>query len=148
MINDYDLVPLCRQFASRFPGAFEWEYLVSGPEEFHVRITRRKATPETASRPGLPPWPPRGNRAAVVSPAAKATKPAADNPEVDARGLEPPEPMLRILSAVEALPAGGVLRARTDRRPIHLLPELEARGVQHESTEQADGSWITTLRRA
>jgi uncharacterized protein (DUF2249 family) len=55
--------------------------------------------------------------------------------------------MLRILSALEALASGGVLRARTDRRPIHLLPELEARGVRPESEEQSDGSWITTLRR-
>lgn len=149
LVNDHDPVPLYYQFAGQFPDAFEWEYLVAGPDEFHVKITRLKATPEPVRRPDLPPWPPRGNQVAAVSPkpepAVNAGEPNAC--EVDARGLEPPEPMLRILSALEALASGGVLRARTDRRPIHLLPELEARGVRHESEEQPDGSWSTTLRR-
>jgi Uncharacterized conserved protein len=136
LVNDHDPVPLYYQFAGQFPDAFTWEYLLAGPDEFHVRITRLKATPEPVRRPDLPPWPPRGNQVAGAGPL-----------EVDARGLEPPEPMMRILAALETLPAGGVLRARTDRRPIHLLPELEARGMRHESAEQADGSWITTLRR-
>lgn len=151
LVNDHDPVPLYYQFAGQFPDAFEWEYLVAGPDEFHVKITRLKATPEPVRRPDLPPWPPRGNQVAAAAaspnsePAVNAGEPNAC--EVDARGLEPPEPMLRILSALEALASGGVLRARTDRRPIHLLPELEARGVRPESEEQSDGSWITTLRR-
>ena len=102
-------------------------------------VSHSKAALAQVQGPNLPPWPPLGNQPA----AAKAEGP----PEVDARGLEPPEPMLRILSAVEGLAAGGVLRARTDRRPLHLLSELEARGVSHECQEQADGSWIITLRR-
>ena len=144
LVNDHDPVPLYYQFAGQFPGAFDWEYLVAGPDEFHVRITRLKATPEAARRPGLPPWPPSGNEPAGGAPAAAA----APLCEVDARGLEPPGPMLRILEAMDALPAGGVLRARTDRRPLHLIAELERRGVGHEGEEQADGSWITTLRHA
>ena len=152
LVNDHDPVPLYYQFAGQFPDAFKWEYLVAGPEEFHVRITRLKATPGPARRPDLPPWPPRGNQSpADAGEAGVATQThgqdACATTEVDARGLEPPEPMLRILSALETLPAGGVLRARTDRLPVHLLPELETRGVRHESTEQRDGSWIITLRR-
>lgn len=139
LVNDHDPVPLYYQFAGQFPGAFDWEYLMAGPEEFQVKITRLKATPEPTRKPDLPPWPPRGKACAA---------PANDAAEVDARGLEPPEPMLRILAAAEALAPGGALRARTDRRPVHLLPELEARGLRHECEEQADGTWITTLRRA
>lgn len=146
LVNDHDPVPLYYQFAGQFPDAFEWEYLVAGPDEFHVKITRLKATPEPVRRPDLPPWPPRGNQVAATA-ASPNSEPAVNAAEVDARGLEPPEPMLRILSALDTLASGGVLRARTDRRPIHLLPELEARGVRHESEEQSDGSWITTLRR-
>lgn len=135
LVNDHDPVPLYYQFAGQFPDAFSWEYLLAGPDEFQVKITRLKATPAPVSRPTLPPWPPAGNRR------------AEQFVEVDARGLEPPEPMTRILVALEALPTEGVIRARTDRRPIHLLAELDARRVRHESEEQPDGTWIITLRR-
>lgn len=143
LVNDHDPVPLYYQFAGQFPDAFAWEYLVAGPEEFQVKITRLKASSPQA--PKLPPWPPRGNVAPVAAPAPAVTP---DSSEVDARGLEPPEPMLRILNALEHLAPGGTLRARTDRRPLHLLPELDARGVRHASEECADGTWITTLQRA
>lgn len=66
---------------------------------------------------------------------------------VDARGLEPPEPMTRILAALEKLGAGGVLRATTDRRPVHLLGILDQRGFTHTGAAQADGSWVTEIRR-
>ena len=138
LVNDHDPVPLYYQFAGQFPEAFAWEYLVGGPDEFNVKITRLKATTPGAA-PKLPSWPPAGNRVAP---------PQGLFPEVDARGLEPPEPMIRILTALEQLPPGGTLRARTDRRPIHLLPELDSRGVRHVSEELADGSWISTLQRA
>lgn len=68
--------------------------------------------------------------------------------EVDARGLEPPQPMVRILESLTALPASAKLRARTDRRPVHLYPLLEARGFKGESEEQSDGSFLTHIERA
>ncbi len=67
--------------------------------------------------------------------------------EVDARGLEPPQPLVKILEAVENLAAGMELRARTDRRPMHLLAQLEERGLTSTCQEQADGSYLTTIRR-
>ncbi|MEK7706770.1 MAG: DUF2249 domain-containing protein [Verrucomicrobiota bacterium] len=67
--------------------------------------------------------------------------------DVDARGLEPPQPMVIILEALTALPAAAELRARTDRRPVHLHPLLETRGFTGESQEQSDGSFITHIRR-
>jgi uncharacterized protein (DUF2249 family) len=67
--------------------------------------------------------------------------------DVDARGLEPPQPMVKILEAVEALPSNGALRARTDRRPMHLYAQLEARGFTGQTEEQNDGSFITHIRR-
>lgn len=66
---------------------------------------------------------------------------------VDARGLEPPEPMVRILAALEKLPAGGMLRATTDRRPVHLLGILDQRGFAHTGAAQPDGSWVTEIKR-
>lgn len=67
--------------------------------------------------------------------------------DLDARGLEPPQPMVRILEAVAALPGGAVLRARTDRRPMHLYAHLEDRGLRADSEEQPDGSFVTHIRR-
>lgn len=131
LINDHDPIPLYYQFAGQYPGAFNWEYLPAADDEFRVRITRLADSPPVP----LPVRPP------VPSPAGP------NSSEVDARGLEPPEPMLRILNAVELLPVGATLRARTDRKPIHLLPELEARRIDYCHEEQPDGTWITTLRR-
>lgn len=68
--------------------------------------------------------------------------------EVDARGLEPPQPLVKILEAVATLPADAQLRARTDRRPMHLYPQLEERGFVGNTEEQADGSFLTHIRRA
>ena len=67
--------------------------------------------------------------------------------EVDARGLEPPQPLVKILEALAALPEGARLRARTDRRPMHLYAQLEERGFLGEGEEQPDGSFITHVRR-
>ena len=73
---------------------------------------------------------------------------AAQSPlEVDARGLEPPQPMVKILEALTSLPQGAALRARTDRRPVHLYPILESRGFRGNSEEQSDGSFITHICR-
>jgi uncharacterized protein (DUF2249 family) len=67
--------------------------------------------------------------------------------EVDARGLEPPQPLITIMEAVATLPEGVRLRAFTDRRPMHLYAELEQRGFHGESQEQPDGSFVTHISR-
>ena len=97
-------------------------------------------------------------RHAVGSPAeaAPASSPVRQNNgiapapaqivEVDARGLEPPQPMVKILEALVALPAGAELRARTERRPMHLYPHLEERGFTAATEEQPDGSFLTHIR--
>jgi uncharacterized protein (DUF2249 family) len=66
--------------------------------------------------------------------------------ELDARGLEPPQPMVKILEALANRPAGTEVRARTERRPMHLYAQLEGRGFQGESEEQPDGSFVTHIR--
>jgi uncharacterized protein (DUF2249 family) len=68
--------------------------------------------------------------------------------DVDARGLEPPQPLVVILEALANLPPGGEMRAHTDRRPLHLYAQLEDRGFTGETEEQHDGSFVTTIRRA
>jgi uncharacterized protein (DUF2249 family) len=67
--------------------------------------------------------------------------------EVDARGLEPPLPMIKILEAAASLRIGAELRGRTDRRPVHLYSQLEERGFAAQTEEQSDGSYLTHIRR-
>ncbi len=67
--------------------------------------------------------------------------------EVDVRGLEPPEPLVRILETVSTLPEGTTLIARTNRRPMFLYPQLEERGFTSQTEEQSDGSFIIQIRR-
>jgi uncharacterized protein (DUF2249 family) len=67
--------------------------------------------------------------------------------EVDARGLEPPGPMVTILEALATLPESAEMSARTDRRPMHLYAPVAERGFVCESEEQSDGSFITHIRR-
>ncbi len=66
--------------------------------------------------------------------------------KLDARGLEPPQPMQKILEAVATLPAGATLIAHTDRHPLLLYPLLEQRGFTYETTTQPDGSHVTQIR--
>lgn len=73
--------------------------------------------------------------------------PQEDILEVDARGLEPPQPMVTILEALATMPTNTLLRARTDRRPMHLYPQLEQRGFAAQTEEQTDGTYLTCIRR-
>jgi uncharacterized protein (DUF2249 family) len=143
LVNDHDPVPLYYQLMAQFPGAFSWEYLVSGPDEFQVKITRLHASPTNGAAG------PRG-----ASSEEKARAPAAvSQPEhsvlrLDARGLEPPEPLIRILNTLETLAVGTTLLAITDREPCHLFGEASQRGFSHKCLPQSDGSWATVLARA
>lgn len=47
---------------------------------------------------------------------------------LDNRGLQPPEPMVRILGALTTLPEDAELVVLMDRDPVLLYPELERRG--------------------
>ena len=58
--------------------------------------------------------------------------------ELDLIDLEPPEPMVRILEALEALQPGDVLFALLAREPVFLFPELAKR--QHEWAGNFDAS--------
>jgi uncharacterized protein (DUF2249 family) len=40
LVNDHDPKPLRSQFEAQRPGAFTWEYVQEGPEEWRVRIGR------------------------------------------------------------------------------------------------------------
>lgn len=76
--------------------------------------------------------------AAVGVPAAPAPDQDEDVVVLDVRGLEPPEPMLRTLAALEELPPGKTLVQLNVRVPQFLLPRLDELGFSYEVREQND----------
>jgi uncharacterized protein (DUF2249 family) len=66
---------------------------------------------------------------------------------LDLRGLEPPQPMMRVLEELGSLAEDGAIVALTRFRPVHLLEILEERGYAAETAEQPDGSHETIVQR-
>lgn len=65
---------------------------------------------------------------------------AGSEPErIDVRGLEPPQPMVRVLEALDRLPPGTRLEVLHERRPMFLYPQLDERGFAHETDEPEPG---------
>jgi uncharacterized protein (DUF2249 family) len=66
---------------------------------------------------------------------------------LDLTDLDPPEPMVRILAAAEALKPGEVLFAVLSREPLFLFPELTKRGHQWAGNFDETGSAYRILVR-
>ena len=67
--------------------------------------------------------------------------------QIDNRGLQPPEPMVRILAALGDLGATDEVVALMDREPLLLYPELERRGFTWEFAGE-DDHYVLKVRRA
>lgn len=65
--------------------------------------------------------------------------------KLDNRGLEPPEPMMRTLAALEELPEGETLSIINDRRPMFLYEQLVEKGYKQVTTPQDDGSFLIEI---
>lgn len=57
---------------------------------------------------------------------------------LDVGGLEPPEPMVRILEALDTLSDSESLRVLIDREPVPLYRILLRNGYQYRTTPQDD----------
>ena len=89
-------------------------------------------------------WFYRGAAARVEPTAATPTpRPAV----LDVRGLEPPQPMQRVIEEIDRLGAGGELEVHHDRRPMFLYPQLDERGFVHETDEPEPGLVRILIRR-
>jgi hypothetical protein len=66
---------------------------------------------------------------------------------LDNRDLDPPEPMVRILAATEAMAKGEVLSALLCREPMFLFPELAKRGHRWRGGFEPDGTTYKVLVR-
>lgn len=103
----------------------------------------------TGAAPGGPPGEPRTGAAAERRlPTCGTPRPEpGDIHLLDVRGLEPPEPMVRTLEALEGLEEGHTLLQINDRVPRFLLPELDTRGFQHTVLEDDDVVRVAIRRR-
>lgn len=66
---------------------------------------------------------------------------------LDNRGLEPPQPMMRTLAALEELQEGQTLVIINDRRPMFLFEQLDEMGYLYLTEQQEDGSYKVTISR-
>jgi len=64
---------------------------------------------------------------------------------LDNRGLEPPQPMMRTLAALEDLDKGQTLVIINDRRPMFLFEQLDELGYIYLTEQQDDGSYKVTI---
>jgi hypothetical protein len=132
----FEPIPLYHVLAKR--GFAHWAES-GAPDDWTVWFYRGPDQPVGESQPS----------AACEGSPASAGGPAADAVEViDVRGLEPPQPMLRILQALDRLGPDAPLVVRHDRRPILLYPLLEDRGFAHETDEPEPGLVRIVIRRA
>lgn len=61
--------------------------------------------------------------------------------QLDVRGLQAPEPLVRILEALDALPSGSVLHVLHHREPFPLYAALQEDGYRYR-TEFVAGDHI------
>jgi len=119
--------PLFGVMASR---GFDHEVVEIDGGDFEVRFTPR-------------------DDAVVVSADAASPEAWADPIlELDLGDLDPPEPMVRILAALERLDEGQVLFALLSREPLFLYPELTKRGHQWAGNFDDTGSVFRVMIRA
>ena len=125
LCNLFEPVPLYDVLGQR--GFAHWAEQ-RGPEEWWVTFFRPVRPSE------LPPAPSH----------TAETRTGPDHPlVVDARGLEPPQPMMKILEALAGLELGGQLVALTDRPPRFLHAKLDDRGYRYATEKTKDG-WSET----
>ncbi|HEV2053690.1 MAG TPA: DUF2249 domain-containing protein [Methylomirabilota bacterium] len=85
--------------------------------------------------------------AEAVAGARAAASADGDKAVLDVRGLEPPEPMVKILERLDTLRPGQRLVVLHERRPMLLYPQLDERGFLHDTEEAEPGLVRIVIRR-
>lgn len=83
--------------------------------------------------------------APVSAPVEQPDDTPAQTITLDNRGLEPPQPMLRVLAALDASGPHDTIVALTDRLPLLLFDELNERGLSYIAERQPDGAHRVTI---
>ena len=71
---------------------------------------------------------------------------AIETIELDLRRLEPPEPLVRVLSALETLAPGASLRLKINCQPLPLYRILDRDGYTHEEQPGTESLLEITIR--
>ncbi|MBX5491397.1 MAG: DUF2249 domain-containing protein [Chloroflexi bacterium] len=132
--NSFEPLPLYDVLGQR---GFRHQTRQLAPDDWEVRFVRVAA-------PGRAPAMPEAGASAPV-PVAPAQQAPAAVVTIDVSDLVPPEPMVRILGALEALAPGQTLLVHHVRRPVYLYPQLDALGYRHETRDREGGGveiWI------
>lgn len=137
LINTFEPVPLYRVLGQK---GFSPQAEQLGPQ--HWRITFRRAGSPSPVR-GPDPQPGAG----AQDDGADGPDPSLPAIEIDNRGLQPPEPMTRILEALSRAAPGQAVVARNDRKPVFLLPILQERGYRSAGADLPDGGYRITVWR-
>lgn len=132
LIATFKPVPLFSVLGSK---GFSHEEKELGGGDWEVLFRPAGAAAEKVAEPG----------SAVPAPDA-ASWPAPIR-HLDNRDLDPPEPMVRMLAATEAMKEGEVLLGLLCREPIFLLPELAKRGHAWVGGFEPDGKTYKILVR-
>ena len=64
---------------------------------------------------------------------------------LDLRNLDPPQPMIKIMEALEELESGAELVALLPRKPVYLLPHLQGKAGHITLEERAPDCWELRL---
>jgi uncharacterized protein (DUF2249 family) len=76
---------------------------------------------------------------------AHAEEAVGEEIRIDARGLQPPEPLMRAMEALSMLPRGKTLVLQTKFKPIPLFGLLENREMAYDCTELPDRTFETKI---
>lgn len=71
-----------------------------------------------------------------------------DRIELDVRGLEPPEPLEKVLEALSVLEPGQEICMLIDREPRPLYAILQRNGYTHRTSMRADYVFEVVIRHA
>jgi uncharacterized protein (DUF2249 family) len=132
----FEPAPLFRVLGTR---GFHHESKEWAPEDWSVWFWR-----DSASAPAAP----AADASAPEPSAPEPTAPTAAPDEIwlDVRGLEPPEPMVRTLAALETLERGRTLVQLNSRAPMFLLPMLGERGFTFTLDDSAPDRVLVRIR--
>ena len=136
----FEPVPLYTVLAKR---GFVHEARAEGPEDWSIWFWR----PETSGGDPHAAATPRAEPAETEAASEAPREPATATVRLDVRGLEPPEPMVRTLAALETLSEGRTRVQINVRVPQFLLPILAERGYAWEVDESPADHVVVRIRR-
>jgi len=111
--------------------AADGEAAATPAEAAHATSAKASTAEDANSQPGA---------TATANANTEPSQAAGTVYELDNRGLEPPNPMIRTLKKLEQAKPGDTVRIHNDRVPMFLIEELNTLGYPFEVDEQPDGS--------